>query len=236
MNRDERRLISDEQLNAFVDDELDFVEKTRIFELLGKNEALARQAQELHQVRSLLQHAYRHPPMPSHRKSNPPSLMPLRGLAAGLLLGIGAIAGWYGNAQFTGNVLPASGETNPIAREGNLLIHISSGDPQRMKAALDYAEEELASNRLRNREFHLEILTNDGGVELLRRDTSPYPERIATLIGQYDNVTFIACANALRNLQARGIKVELLPGTQSKQTAIDKIVDRLESGWRYLKV
>lgn len=242
MNRNEHKPISDEQLNAFVDDELDFEERTQLFEQMEQNKALAQQARELRQLRSLLQHTYRNPPLPSHNRIKPRNQTPLKALAAGLLLGIGAISGWYGNTLLSASHQVATDEEHTvrlnsmIAEEGNLLIHISSDDPQRMKAALDYAEEELAIHRDQNREFRLEILTNDGGVELLRRDTSPYPERIAALLGQYENITFIACANALHKLQERGINVKLLPGIESEQTAIDKIVDRLENGWRYLKV
>lgn len=59
---------------------------------------------------------------------------------------------------------------------------------------------------------------------------------LAAQLDQYDNVTFLACANALRNLRERGVKIELIPGVRSDETAIDKIIHRLEGGWRYLKV
>ncbi len=241
MNHNEHRPISDEQLNAFVDDELGFEEKRQIFDLLDQDKDLARQVQELHQLRSLMQYAYHNPPSSRRHSIRPGNRAPLRGLAAGLLMGVGALAGWYGNSQFSNGagsfpVATAFSLSSEIANEGNLLIHISTDDPQRMKAALDYAEEELISHRTRNQAFRLEILTNDGGVELLRSDTSPYPERIAALLKEHDNLTFIACANALLKLQERGIKVELLPNVQSHHTAIDTIVDRLESGWHYLKV
>jgi intracellular sulfur oxidation DsrE/DsrF family protein len=105
-----------------------------------------------------------------------------------------------------------------------------------MEAALDYAEQLLASNSQRHQDFRLEVVANDGGIELLRRDTSPFPQRIEALLSRYDNISFLACANALRKLRERGVEVELLPGTRSDHTAIDEIIERLEGGWRYLKV
>jgi intracellular sulfur oxidation DsrE/DsrF family protein len=120
--------------------------------------------------------------------------------------------------------------------QGNLLLHLTSNDPAKMEAALDYAEQLLAEKRHKNSAFQLEVVANDGGVELLRRDTSPYPQRIEKLLTEYNNVSFLACANALRKLRARGVKVELLPGTRSDNTAIGEIVKRIEGGWNYLKV
>ncbi len=239
MNRKFPPPISGEQLNAFIDDELNFEEKTRIFEHLGKDEALIRETQELQQLRSLLKHAYRNPPPPPHNRNRAVSHLPLKGLAAGLLLGLGVITGWFGNA-FTDNIRVAldgsATHLNTVAADqANLLLHISTNDPARMEAALNYAEEQLATHRAQDLAFRLEVVANDGGIELLRRDTSPYPERIEALLSEYDNVTFLACANALHKLQAQGVNVELLPGTRSDHTALDKIIERLDKGWRYIK-
>jgi len=94
----------------------------------------------------------------------------------------------------------------------------------------------LAAHSDKGDAFRLEVVANDKGIELLRRDTSPFPQRIEALLSKYDNVSFLACANALRKLRERGVKIDLLPGTRSDHTAIDEIINRLEGGWRYLKV
>jgi len=245
MNRHEEKSISDEELCAYIDDELDFEERTRVVEQLEQNDDLTREAQELRQLQAMLRHAYRTPPpAPKHHKKGNGSHHTLNALAAGLLLTVGAVTGWYGNEQLTGNT-----QTEPLAFEHaaqlntaaaaqeNLLLHISSNDPAKMEAALSYAEQALANaQRHNNKAFRLEVVANDGGIEMLRRDTSPYPQRIEKLLKQYHNVSFLACANALRKLHERGVKVELLPGTRSDHTAIDEIINRLEGGWRYLKV
>ena len=91
------------------------------------------------------------------------------------------------------------------------------------------------SHRLEGREFTLEIIANGGGVELLRKDKSPFPHRVEALMAEYANVSFMACANALRQLEEQGVKVDLLPGVKANHTAIDKIIHRLEQGWSYLR-
>ena len=123
-----------------------------------------------------------------------------------------------------------------IALASNVILHLNSADPVKFKVALDRSEELLQSRRREGREFRLEIIANKGGVELLRRDRSPFPQRVEALMAKYDNVTFMACANALRQLEEQGVKVDLLPGIKTDHTAIDKIINRLEQGWSYLRV
>jgi intracellular sulfur oxidation DsrE/DsrF family protein len=246
MNRQEHSSVSDEQLNAFIDDELEFEEKERVFEQLGQDDELNREAHELRQLRALMRHAYRSPPPASRPKARngKPGGGLIKAVAAGLLLALGALTGWYGNDRFATGTPPAVLAAHEpgvqldtaAAERDNLLLHLTSNDPARMEAALNYAEQVLAKHRQQQRDFRLEVVANDGGIELLRRDTSPFPQRIAALVSEYDNVSFLACANALRKLRERGVKVELLPGTRSDHTAIEEIIERLEGGWRYLKV
>ena len=54
--------LSDERLNAFIDGELDTLEKTDIFEALNNNDGLRQQACELRQLSELFRHAYERPP------------------------------------------------------------------------------------------------------------------------------------------------------------------------------
>lgn len=237
MNMKRHMKIPDEQLNAFIDDELDFEEKEYVFQQLNRDEALIREAQELRHLRSLMRHAYRHPPSaPSLNQAPRGMRATMVTIAAGLLLGIGVTAGWYGNARFTNDAGDAAPLSAVVTSQENLLLHLDSNDPAKMERLLNYAEQQLAAKRERGQTFRLEVVANDGGVELLRQDTSPFPDRIQALLREYDNVSFLACANALRKLQERGIKVELLPGTHSDHTALDKIIERLEGGWRYIKL
>jgi intracellular sulfur oxidation DsrE/DsrF family protein len=242
MNRNEHARITDEQLNAYIDDELEFEERKQVFEQLEQDQHLTHEAQELRQLRAMLRHAYRNPPpAPNRAAFNPGTRLSLKGLAAGSLLALGVMTGWYGNEQLMDNaeVVVANNavHVNTVAAtNGSLLLHISSNDPARMELALDYAEQQLAAHRDSDKPFRVEVLANDGGIEMLRRDTSPFPRRIEAMLRDYDNVSFLACANALRKLRESGVMVELLPGTQSDHSAINEIVKRLEGGWRYLKV
>jgi len=244
MNRHEQGQLSDEELNAYIDDELEFEDRKRIFHLLEQDEALTHEARELRQLRAMLRNAYRNPPVPtSNTQAKPPSRgIWFKSIAAGLLVAMGVVGGWYGSEKFSGNsheltaYLPGQIANVVANTQDNLLLHVSSSDPAKMEAALSYAEQFLAREERTGKRFRLEVVTNNGGIELLLQDTSPFPQRIEALMNKYDNVSFLACANALQKLHERGIKVDLLPGTRSDHTAIDEIVEKLEGGWRYLKV
>lgn len=245
MNRQEDTHLSDEKLNAYIDDELHFEERTRIVELLERDTARTHEAQELRQLQAMLRHAYREPPpAPRQGTERTATRASRNAIAAGLLLTFGILAGWYGNAYYASDTMPSLAAydheqplTVAVAAQENLLLHISSNDPARMEATLNYAEQALdTARRNHNEAFRLEVVANDGGVEMLHQHTSPFAQRIERLLSQHENVSVLACANALRKLRERGVKVELLPGTQSDHTAIDEIINRLEGGWRYLKV
>ncbi|MFO7593051.1 MAG: hypothetical protein R6X15_03265 [Pseudomonadota bacterium] len=245
MKRQATPRLSDEKLNAFIDDELDFAEKEQIFFQLSQDDELYRETRELQQLRALLRHAYRHPP-PAPQHKHPKKRMGgglSRAVAAIALLTLGVLTGWYGNEKLTPEPATALALQHPgtaqeavATEQRNLLLHINSGDPARMEALLDYAERLLAENRRQNRDFRLEVVANDGGIDILRADTSPHSRRIRALLSEYDNLTVNACSNALRRLRERGVTVELIPGTRYNHTAIDKITERLEQGWRYLRV
>lgn len=244
MNNKEHTSITDEQLNAYIDDELEFDERKRIFHVLEEDETLTHEAQELRQLRAMLRNAYRNPPASAKQapvKRGSRDAIP-KSIAAGLLVAFGIFAGWFGNQELTGETqaLAAQVENSQFAvaanEQSNLLLHLSSGDPVKMDAALSYAEQMLAKYQREGKPFKLEVVANEGGIKLLRKDTSPYAKRVEALLGKYSNVSFLACANALKKLHDRGVNVELLPGTRSDHSALEEIVQRLEGGWRYLKV
>jgi intracellular sulfur oxidation DsrE/DsrF family protein len=78
------------------------------------------------------------------------------------------------------------------------------------------------------------ILANDGGIDLLRTDKSPYVQRIQQMLVKYPNVTLVACRNGLENLRRKNVKVSLLPGTRIGRSAVDEIVSYLSKGWLYI--
>jgi intracellular sulfur oxidation DsrE/DsrF family protein len=232
-------------LNAYIDGELDPAEHSRVLKATQEDEALSARVCELRRLHELVRHAYREPPPPAvrHHQVVVSPRFP-RGIAAGLLAALCVSGGWFAHDALDryGNAIPAGDEASfqavridrPALAGHDVLMHINSGDPAHLAVALDTAERIARAHP--GPDDHLIILANDGGLNLLRADVSPYPERVRALLTDHPNVTLIACRNAMDKLQNRlGTPVRLLPGASVGRTAVEEIVTRLRDGWLYVK-
>ena len=80
----------------------------------------------------------------------------------------------------------------------------------------------------------MEIVANEGGLNLLRSDTTPYAQRIRQLAEK--DVLFFACSKAIERLEERGINVRLVPEAKTRYSALDRVVLRMQQGWTYEKI
>lgn len=235
---------SDEQLQAFVDDEIDVAERTEIMEAVRQDDELACRVCELLQIKDSLRLAYREieQPVPQQLRWNHGWWLrsPARAAAAVLIFALGTLTGT--SLQSHKADTPSSGSsvlTNTAAIRPELkrvVIHISSAEEQRLDQALSDAEELLGSYKDHPEQVQLEVVANADGLALLRADTSPYPDRIKRLAQQFNNISFLACSRTIEKLHLRGIDVHLLPEARVIPGALEEIVDRMQQGWVYIRV
>jgi intracellular sulfur oxidation DsrE/DsrF family protein len=234
MKKDEH--FSEEQLNAFVDGELDPEEKSRLYNQSADSPDLDLRLCQLRKLKELVRHAYDDVP-PAKRPGGAPSRRsgPFgRSLVAGVLLAVGATAGYLGqsliSAEFANN--PAT-TTQAQEQIDNYLLHVISADPEQMLSALAHAKYLLDSaddGQVRR----VEIVANERGLDLLRSDITPFAEEIQAL--QKNNVVFYACARSIQRLEEKGVKVILVPDIRKDYTALDRVVMRMQEGWKYEKI
>jgi len=241
--------VSDEYLNSFIDNELALDEQSEIFNAIGRDDALKERVCELRGLKEMVQHAYRKPPSctvsPIKKLRNwwYPYMQNMPSLAACMLL---VMLGWgSGWLMFSGpmttnnskilNLFLAS-QSNEIAEQGNIIVHVSNSNPVRLKTALDETESLLASFKRDDRKVKVEIIANAGGVDLLRSDVSPFARRIALMQATYPNLDFLACSQTISKLQKNGVIVHLLPHTGVATSAVEQINKRLQQGWDYVRV
>jgi intracellular sulfur oxidation DsrE/DsrF family protein len=221
--------ISDEQLNAFVDGELDAADRERILAAVAADGELAQRACALRLVKEQVRHAYADSPAARSRHD---SARPWR-LLAGVLLLIGAAAlGWMArDSLITSQATEARrGET------AHLLLHLADWDAGRADAALSDAEGLLRAARDSGRTIEVELVANRGGLRLLRSDLSPHVQRIERMRAEHPNFALIACGQTVERLRAGGVEVHLLPGTRIASSALDQIVSRMSQGWNYVRI
>lgn len=230
--------ISDELLNAFVDDQLESAEKGRVMSRLNIDPALDARVCDAWRIKAMVQHAYRdvRASKPARRPSNRWLARTTHALAASLLLVLGAVAGWFGHGVTDDSRLR---EFRLVARDtgpNKVILHLASSDPARLRAILDDAEYLLSRAPQDKRAVQLEVIANDGGLDLLRADVSPFAERIRAMRATHQELRFIACSQGLEKLRKRGLQVQLLPDTEIAASAIEQIATRLKQGWLYVRV
>jgi uncharacterized protein len=234
MKKDEH--FSEEQLNAFVDGELDPEEKSRLYNESAKSPELDMRLCQTRKLKELVRHAYDDVPAPQRprgptlRRSGPFG----RALVAGVLLAIGATSGYLGHGLISAEPANTSAATAQVLEQPeNYLLHVVSGDPEQMYSALSHAKFLLDSadeGEIRR----IEIVANERGLDLLRSDVTPYAEEIRAL--QKNNVVFYACARSIQRLEEKGVEVILVPDTRQDYTALDRVVMRMQDGWKYEKI
>lgn len=218
-------------LNAFVDGQLDSGSRRAVLEAMEQDTSLREQVAGLRRAKDWMQAGFNtaQPATPARPDRGISRLSLKYGIAASL---VAALIGLTG--AFTGYLAGSQQQVAFTENPDQVLLHLDESDPARFQAVLDYAENFLEKHH--NSGTRVEVITNAGGVDLLRTGTSPYQARIEQMLNRYDNLEFIACSNALRNLRAMGVEAHLLKGVEHDRTAVDHIVRRLRDGWSYRRV
>ncbi len=236
--------ITDETLNAFVDQQLTPSEMGEVFEAVKQDPELARRSCEIRQLKSLVQHAYDGVEPSQPAQWNNTRSWGMQAAAAALLLGLGGLLGWT-LRPMGGSILPVAlahkGEfmhaSHQEAAAGNrFILHIDTDKPERMAAVLDYADQILDNARKEGVSAELEIVANNYGLSLLREELTPYRERINTLASKHANLKFIACGQAVARIEREGKKVTLIEEAQMVPSVIGEVVSKMKEGWTYIRV
>lgn len=237
---------SDEFLNAFVDNQLESTEKSQVYAVINRDEDLNRRVCELRKIRDLVQLAYAD--VPGGERATPGGTTRVRlgfRVAASLLLALGIALGWLLHQPWRTAPLQASSGNKgarqiagaSVVKGAKVLLHLSSGDRERMQETLDEAEELLKYYQQHHQSARVEVLANGTGLDLLRRDTSPFSMRIEKMARQYQNLRFVACQNTIDRLKReQGIVAQLLPGVVVIDSAVAQIMRRQQQGWAYIQV
>ena len=233
--------ITEEQLHAFIDDELLDHERVQVLEAIENDEAIAQTVNQLRKDMDLLELAYASPPPPVNRQ---PLHRPAKwgkvssAIAAGVLLMAGTLGGMSIMQQDSHEIsdsFTAVNEYVPAIEDDRILVHVSNNDSQRLDSALNKVEEILQHSLKSNARLDVLVVANASGLALVR-EGSPYAERINALSKAHSNVRFLACGFAMENVSLKeGKEMKLLPEANKIPAALPEILDRLEQGWLYVK-
>lgn len=246
----DRNHISDELLNAFVDNQLDAQDKEQIFAQIAKDPDLNKRVCELRSCRELVHLAYQNVPPAPVRSKHLSALRGTRvpwitGFAASVLVAVGVFIGAQLNTAQNGGAVPMAVNDDAMATRvavssnavTKVLFHLNSRDPEVARDALDELENVLNFYERTGEKAKIELITNGGGIDLLRADTSPFVGRILAMQKRYTNLTFVTCQNTIDRLKREhGITARLIPGTVVIDSGVAQIMRRQQEGWAYIQV
>ncbi len=237
---------SDELKNAFADQELAASERRELQARALEDAELRHELCEISAIKGLVRDAYEDS---GRARARPPARRPVaaRFVAVALLC---VATGWIAHASYTRDASAVGAATAPAAlsslysdrvvmpsaaNHDQVLLHVSSRDPEDLRSALDAAESLLARTRDGAPDTQVEIVANSAGIDLFRSGVSPQAERIAQLHARYPSLRLIACRQSMDRARERGESVVLLPGVDVVPTALDEIIARLQKGWVYVR-
>ncbi|GMR17946.1 MAG: hypothetical protein BMS9Abin33_0342 [Gammaproteobacteria bacterium] len=233
-----------EFLNAFVDDQLTAEEKAEAYEWINQNTSLNQEVCELRKIQDLVQLGYKKLPAPPSGPidNNSRKKKCLFGIAASLTLALGIAMGVYlgthalTSAEVTASTPAKESVSANLDTSVKLLVHLNSGDDERLKEALDEVEQLMKYYRETRQVAQVEVITNGRGIKLLGQDTSPYVDRVLRMQREYSNLKFVACQNTLDNIiDETGFPLRLIPGVIVTDSGVAQIMRRQHQGWAYIR-
>lgn len=214
---------SEEELNAFVDGQLNTNDHARVLGSLMHDAALQKRVAEIQQTRDLLRHAYENPP-PSMASKTPASFLKTGKIWVALSLTLGMVSGalLYRVAANT----PALFTATPKG----VVIQVSEADPEKWKMALINASNVHKAYRSQNKEVGVEIVAYGPGLKMFRKDS---PLAAGLEEANKNGVKLLACGNTMT--MTRTSRDELSPAVGVVQAGVVEIMERQQEGYAYVR-
>ncbi len=240
--------ITDEEIHSYIDGELDRETRRQLQDIVNKQPELAEKVNNYRRVDQVLKDAYSEVELLDSRLVNnssnnsattqPRKIVSQRMIAA-IVMPLLFISGWFAHIFM---------DSPQVQQELLGGINLPYQHSQKMSAIYHIdVDETLAADELINRverilehydekNIEVEVVANSEGLNLLRTDTNQYAKRLSELSERYNNLSFVACSNAVKRLERRGIDVVLVNRTNAEISAVEHVVNRMREGWTYIKI
>ena len=117
-----------------------------------------------------------------------------------------------------------------------LAIQVAENNPQAMNLALNNARNVAEHFKTRGDDVTIVVVTFGPGLHMLRDDTSPVKQRIATTTLEYSNISFVACANTQANMSKQENKaIELITDARVEPSGVVHLMELKGRGSAYLR-
>ncbi|MEJ2308580.1 MAG: hypothetical protein P8Z78_04580 [Gammaproteobacteria bacterium] len=224
-----------QNLNMFVDRELDATEQESVLSAIEQEPRLRAELSDLYHLKELVRSGYSDDKGYVTGKSiDWPGLS--GGIAAGIILLAAVFAGGYKAGSWSGY---SSGEVFHLSQSqtdpGRVMLYLSTDDDEKFLQTLDQAETYLEGYR--DQGINVLVVTSAEGINMLRKSITPFGQRIDAMKASYgESLGFIACNNTILSLRNRGIDVDLVNSAEVAPSAVQYVVERLREGWTYVAI
>lgn len=220
------------QMHAYVDGELSSPENIEIEQAMETDESLREEIIQISALKRHVKDSYKlvnvppYQPLVDNKKSG--WQLPKSAVAA---LFIGVLLGFFSSNMPFNKAFLSSPSQQQMA-EQKYLIHLDSSNPKKLAAALDQTEKLLVKG---GQSMKVDFITNYDGVKLFDVN-NPNRKKLEGLLSRFDNLTLYACKRALERAMEKDVRFQLLPQVKQDKPAIDAVVERLNEGWKYIKI
>ena len=115
-------------------------------------------------------------------------------------------------------------------------IHVDEENVSTMNMALNNAANIAKHYGDLGEEVVIEIVTYGPGLHMLRADTSPVKDRIATMSLEMDNISFSACLNTVQAMEQKSQKdVPLISEATVVPSGAVRLMELQNDGYAYLR-
>ncbi len=214
--------ISEEELNAYVDEQLNASDRARVLQALSRDATLQQRVAEIQQIRSLLRHAYEQPPLPT-RSINISPFWQSHKLVASLLVAVGIVTGALLHTLATNSTILHSAK----ALKG-VVIQVSEADPAKWEMALINARN--VRKAYGDKPINVEIVAYGPGLKMLRNDSA-----VASGLAEASNngVKLLACGNTMAMTQT--LHEDLNRAVDVVPAGVVEIMQRQQDGYAYVR-
>jgi len=226
--RNEDRL---NRLNALADGELDAAQSEALLESIEQDARLREDLCDIHRLKDMVRYAYADSQPPARRQPIASRLKIGAAAAAVLLFGLGFMGGMVTGQH---NALAPFELSHVVSQPNKVVLFIGYSDHEKFQHALDRAEHLLT--QFKDQGVEVDVVASAGGIDLLRKSSSPYLDRIKQLSDNFAALQFVACNNTIARMIKEGKQVELIENAVIKPSAVQFVVERLQQGWSYIAI
>lgn len=137
-------------------------------------------------------------------------------------------------------VLAMTGIHAQSSKPHRVAIQVDQSDPALMNLALNNAQNIMTYYGDKNEAVDIEIVAYGPGLNMLREDTSPVKDRIATMAKDDatfpSKIVFSACNNTLQGMEKReGHAITIIPQARIVPAGVVRLMELEEQGWSYIR-